>query len=459
MSRGFGTSAFAELGSQNCPDATVAANPEYGMSTTKRKAAAPEDDAVTTARPIERWVAVLVVLTIAVLVVIGVLILSNATSDFVRGNPDDNPSSSSGPWGELELTPIVIAPPLERIAENSVDYSGDVAWHFPNIYLAELSALFKRIGLSRPLREKLVSMAVPAKSFPGLSIHPPRQFVLDLDPQDRAALYIALNRYPQNIDQRNQFSFCGSSPDRWFARSTVSPATRKLVEPLIYRRGEFMYFADLRNIEGSLTSPAERANLLKTLLSDVTFLVHLKVSADSDLEALVNYWGRGGRAHEVRPLLESLMRQPGEQTINIMHLLPPLARSRLYTYPAHPGSDRFARRRDCHWTSLNFFNAVSDDNFVKGTSVSDGFKKDMHHIDGDLQLGDIIEFVDSRKAPVHSAVYIAGDLFFHKCGAKSSSPWALTRRKDLDNYYPLHEKLEVVYYRRKGLQPASIVTP
>jgi len=348
---------------------------------------------------------------------------------------------------------------LERVAENAADYSADAAWHFPDIYLAELSALFKRTGLSQPLREKLVSMAAPAKSFDGLSIHPPRQLVLDLDPEDRAALYIALNRYPQNIDQRNQFYFRGSSPDRWFAGSTVSPAIRKLVEPLIYRRGEFMYFADLRSIEDSLTSPAERANLLKTLLSGATFLVHLKVSEDSDLEALVNYWGRGGRANEVRPLLESLTRRPGEQTINIIHLLPPLARSRLYTYPVRSGSDRFFHLRDCHWTSLNFFNAVSDDNFARRTSISDGFKKDLYHIDDDLQLGDIIEFVDSRKVPIHSAVYIAGDLFFHKCGAKSSTPWTLTRRKDLENYYPLYEKLEVTYYRRKSLQAATVAIP
>jgi len=211
-----------------------------------------------------------------------------------------------------------------------------------------------------------------------------------------------------------------------------------------------MYFGDFRTI-GHLASRTERSNLLKTLMRNVTFLVHLKVSPDSDLEALVKYWGRGGRAHEVRPILEALVQKGSEQAINITHLLPALARRKLYTYPAHSGLDIMDRPRDCHWTSMNFFNEAPDDSFCDGRKVSRALQTNYYQIDGNLRLGDIVMLVSSRLKAVHSAVYIADDVFFHRCGPKSFEPWALTRRKDLEAYYPSHQKFKTYYYRHNSL--------
>jgi len=347
--------------------------------------------------------------------------------------------------------PIVIAPPLEFIETPPTEYySEGIAWHFPRIGPVKLSALFKSIDLSAQLRDKLISMAERNESIGGMSIRPPRQFALNICPKDRSALYVALREYRLNDDQQAQFRFRGSSPDEWFAGSGVSPTTRELVEPLIYRRGEFMYFGDFRTI-GHVASRTECSNLLKTLMRDVTFLVHLKVSPDSDLEALVKYWGRGGRAHEVRPILEAMMQKGGEQAINITHLLPALARRKLYTYPTRSDSDMANRPRDCHWTSMNFFNEVPDDSLCDGRNVSRALQANYYEIDGNLQLGDIVMLVNSQPKAVHSAVYIADDVFFHRCGPKSFEPWSLTRRKDLEAYYPSHQKYRIYYYRHKRL--------
>ena len=62
-------------------------------------------------------------------------------------------------------------------------------------------------------------------------------------------------------------------------------------------------------------------------------LVQLRVKPQTDVEALATYWGQGRRSKDVRPLLQSLVRVPGGATIDIVHLLPPLPRALLYTYP------------------------------------------------------------------------------------------------------------------------------
>ena len=417
--------------------------------TTQPEAPAPQNNASTTSRAFKRWAAAIAIILVASLIPC-VVILRNGISSSARGAPDDGPVSAPELWGRLEYTPIVIAPPLEFVQELPIDYSEAKAWHFPETGPVELSALLRALDLSVPLRDKLISMAEPNESIGGMSIYPPRQLVLNMCPEDRSVLYIALRDYRQNIEQQAPFRFRGSSPDEWFAGSAVSPATRKLVEPLIYRHGEFMYFGDLRTI-GHPGSRTERSNLLKTLMRDSTFLAHLKISPDSDLEALVKYWGRGGRAHEVRPILEALVQQGSEQTINIMHLLPALARRKLYTYPGRSDSGIVVRVRDCHWTSMNFFNEVPDDSFCDGKNVVAATKNNYYRIGGNLRLGDILVLLDSRKMAVHSAVYIADDVFFHRCGPQSSAPWALTRRKHLQDYYPSHHKYEVRYYRHNSL--------
>ena len=428
---------------------------EHTMGSTKRKAAqseapAPRNNAAITSRSFKRGVAAIAIIVVASLIPC-VAILQNGTSNFAGVNADAAPAPVSQPWGRLEYTPIVIAPPLEFIPDPPREYySKDAVWHFPELNPAGLSVLFQTTGLSAPFRKKLISMAAPNKAIGGMSIHPPRQFVLDICPKDRSALYLALYDNRRNVDQSTQFRFRGSSPDEWFAGSAVSPAIRKLIEPLIYRRGEFMYFADLRII-GYVASRTERSNLLKTLKRDATFLAHLKISPDSDLEALVKYWGRGGRAHEVRPILEALMQRGGEQTINITHLLPALARRTLYTYPKRSDSDIATRNRDCHWTAVNFFNEAPDDTFCDSTKVTTAVETDYYRISGNLRLGDIVVLINSQREVVHSAVYIADDVFFHRCGPKSSAPWALTRRKHLGAYYPSHQKFKIRYYRHSSL--------
>jgi len=142
----------------------------------------------------------------------------------------------------------------------------------------------------------------------------------------------------------------------------------------------------------------------------------------------------------------------GEQSINIIHLLPPLARRRLYTFPARSISNGGAPTvRDCHWTSLNFFKDVPDDKFAKPGAMLSELKENFYRIHANFQLGDVAVVIDAKGRPVHSATYIADDIFFHRCGPDSSFSWALTKGEDIPDFYPKLSKLSILYYRRKNM--------
>ncbi len=422
----------------------------------------PASDASAMFRSVAKWLKALVILVIGSSVLLGLLILRD--DDLGAGGPDANRRSAGGtpatlpapaeaaqgPWGRLTYVPIAIAPPLEFVRHMMPHTDRNVIWHFPNMISERLPALFSEIGLPEPLREKLVSLAEINPGIEGLSIHPTREIVLGLSPEDRSALYGVLAESRENIDQRGSFQFCGDTLDEWIGDSPLMPETRKLIEPLIYRYGSFLFFSDMRIIEESLPSPEQRSLLVEALSHESTFMVRLELPEQSDLEELIAYWGCGGRKNDVRPILESLRHTDQKQSIDVTHLLPPFARRRLYTYEAF-SEDGLRRSRDCHWTALNFFADRPDDRYCDIKEVVRALKEDHYHIYGNLRLGDLVAFFDDQMRLIHSAVFVADDILFTKNGPASFHPWMFIKLEDMKYFYPGRKELQVHYFRRKDL--------
>lgn len=373
-----------------------------------------------------------------------------AGSPAVKSPAGKVPAAVPGPWGELDYAPIMLSPPLELVPESAPAVSHEVLWRFPGTSSSALGSLLGEIGLPEPLRAELLSTATLDAAIGGFVVRPSRETVIGLSREHRAKLYITLAAYPENGDQVKAFRFCGDSPEEWFVRSRISDETKKLVLPLIYQHGGYQFFADLRSIENSLTDKEERLRLLKTLSRESTFLVKLKVTAKSDIDALVAYWGRGGRAKDVRPILESLATVEGGEKIDIVHLLPSFARGRIYSYPV-PVEKGGAVNHDCHWSSFNFFSQTPDDRFCEDAEVTQTLNRDYYRVFGNYQLGDLVLYFASDEDFVHSAVYIADDFVFTKNGNLSSRPWMFTRLDDMKSFYPAIKPLEVRFYRRKDI--------
>lgn len=357
-------------------------------------------------------------------------------------------------WGRLDRTPIFITQPWEMSSSVARADQATVAWHFPDTDRAGLSDLFSRIDLSQSLAETLESMAVANPDHDGLTIRPTPEIVLGLSRKDRSALYVALAESPKNMDQFNAFRLVCESPDQWFADSGVSPAVREIIDPLIYRHKKTLYFADFRTIDCLLPTLDDRWQLIKAISRRPTLLVRLTIPEGTDVESLVAYWGRGGRVANVRPILESLAYGERRKSIDIVQLLPPLPRTLLYTYP-DPADGRLAFQRNCHWTSLNFFNEEPVERFSEAEAAIDELHTNYRPISDAPLLGDVVVLLDEEDGFIHTAVYVASDIVFAKNGLVPGAPWVLM---EIEGMRHIYRPDDIQYFRRRDLEPESAGT-
>jgi hypothetical protein len=234
------------------------------------------------------------------------------------------------------------------------------------------------------------------------------------------------------------------------SHSLISPATRAVVEPLIYRDGDIMHFADAEVVLEQVSDPAERQKLAKVLLRQPTMLVRLAVDASSEVSALAEYWGRGGRSTDIRPLLESVAAPGDDAEIDIIHLLPAFARNRLYRYPRLTAADlNKPALVNCLWTSLNFFNEDPDDRFLDLTASLTELKTNYYIVESSYQLGDVIALLDAEGDLFHVVVYLADDLVFTKNGTSPVAPWTIMPLQRVKDYYRNQSQdPRLIYHRR-----------
>jgi len=354
----------------------------------------------------------------------------------------------TGPWGELYYTRILIEPP-ESLIKTAYPTTHIPVWLFKGYTAESLAALWDSASLSHAQRQFTRAAANFEAAPAGILFRPSREFIEGLSPESRAIIYTALSAFEENPDQHDPYRFRADVADEWFRHSGLPAATVEHVKRLLYRRGSSLVFSDQSLVLSQIPSLQERMLLIKTLARKSTLMVKLRVNANSDIDALDNYWGRGQRSKDIRPLLQSLLRDGAGASIDIIHLLPRVPRSLLYTYPAaaEPGSTTYL---DCHWTVLNFFKLRPDDRYQRLEEVTAAFLNEYYPVMGNPTFGDIIMFTKPDGSVIHSCVFIAGDIVYTKNGASPNAPWILMSLSDVEAFYPSKEPLDIQYYRAKS---------
>jgi hypothetical protein len=364
-------------------------------------------------------------------------------------DPPGTPLGAPQPWGQLTVTPIVISPPLEYVPTNW----GPVErpqWFFPGASPSQVEQFLTAAGLPAMQASQLAAGFRPHAG--GTVALPDPAFVKGLERETRGNIYQALASSAVNDRHRNAYRYFGTA-DQWFRGAPISAETRALVDPYIYRLGEFSYFADIDLVRPAIADPAELQRLAKALSREATMIVRLRIDTPAQLAAAVEYWGRGGRRTDIRPLLESITSSGQDPSIDISHLLPSLGREYLYRYPRITLADlQKPSLVNCFWTALNFFNVRPDDRYLDPAYALDRLKSEYFIVHDQLQFGDVAAFTDPEGNIFHAAVYLADGLVFGKNGTSHLSPWSIVPIERLKGYYVEHiPHWQVTYYRRKEL--------
>jgi hypothetical protein len=353
-----------------------------------------------------------------------------------------------GPWGELEYTPIIIEPPADSVARFAATDTS--TWYFRNCTPSQLESLLKAAGLSDDLRQAILRTIAPDPQANGLTARPDPNTLAALPHVARAAIYQTLAHDPRN-PQAEPFRHRAAGPD-WFAGADLPADLVSTARRFVYRRGDMEAFVDVSAVFPAIPNDETRARFFRTLASESALVLRLRVRPDSDLKQLVAYWGRGGVGRDVAPLLESLSKVPGGDTVDVAQLLPAFPRTRLNTYPPPvnlDGSDRGLF--DCHWTSLNFWNTMPDNRFTDTREAARQFDTAYRVVDAPTQLGDIVVLTGPQGQGIHSATFIAADVVFTKNGTSITAPWILMRLPDVIAYYETQGPVKTITYRRKDL--------
>lgn len=382
------------------------------------------------------------------------LFVSSRTKDPVAlAANDDAPAaiasspSMDPPWGELEVLPIPLANSDELFTDRG-ERLRPPQWIFDNHDDAALEALVRSCELTEAQRAMLLDRAHWRPATNGWTITPPDELVIEMSSAARAQLYSVLGHNPANYVQRYPFRMDLDGFDSRFAASGLTPESLAVVQRLTYTNSGYLCLTDLHALSGVLTA-SDFDRVIDALYHIPACRLRLRVTPESDIAALVRYWGKGGREKFIRPLLESLSRVPGGTSVSVSMLLPPTARLRLYTYPGSWSDEPETMREDCFWTSLNFFRDPPDDRFFDAAHNRAVLLSEYELVRGRPVYGDLIVLGDAAGNALHMCVYLADEFVFTKNGMNHLQPWVIMKIPDMMTYFPSEEPLRLVCFRAK----------
>ena len=358
-----------------------------------------------------------------------------------EGESTKDASSASDPRaphpGELKKSPFVLEPPQELLRE-PLYVDPYCFWGFPPDWNVEkIHRLLEKAGL----RESEIESVLSSKQYtdPGVAVgyFPPRQLILDLSPPVRRDLYTHLGQWSFNAYHSIPFAL-GKQTVSELAAWAPHRFTAEFLEQAdtaVVRREPRNRFYDYPVFAARLESGEERLAFAQLLSRTRCQLVSLAPFTAAEAPAIIDYWSARGRNQEVISVLMSSASSNPPGPIDLVHLLPPVPRSLLFTF-APPDSMVANARPDCFWSTRNFFSPEISQRFLDITYEDTSFEGWVP-VSPPYELGDVILVLDQRdSAKVHHACnYLADDLVFTKNGASRLRPWVIQTLDEMKDVY------------------------
>ncbi|MFT5467982.1 MAG: hypothetical protein ACI8UO_003090 [Verrucomicrobiales bacterium] len=358
-----------------------------------------------------------------------------------------------GPWGEIEAQLVKLAPTISLIEKVSEGAARDNAWAFAEPTIELVAQRLRTANLSETLIQQLLGPEHARFDVEkGLwFVVPTAEAILALSPIQRAQLYAPMRALPTWSDAsyvRNPLPIENSDPARWFSGVGLSQQTIDLATRLCYQQGRTTVLSDVDFIASQIADEKEKIAFLRAAEQTEAVVLRLRLTPQSNIRALANYWSNPETESTVRAMLEALQPQSGERWIDIAQLLPPMPRSRLYSF-TQP-ADVSVSLPDCRWTALNFFANQPSSRLADESTAFQALESNYDPVPPPFRFGDVIVIFEKETGKfIHSCVYIADSIVFTKNGNSSLNPWTLQRDDRLSRLYVRDRVIEMKVMRRR----------
>ncbi len=356
-------------------------------------------------------------------------------------------NSRPGPWGDLEIRSLYLEAPDSLVAGLRQPNS-TIAWNFPDGSEASLAALFERAGLTSDVRSRLLNPQRILIHEGVWTLFAEPAVVEAMTISQRSAIYTELAKSSLNSLHQDPAFVVGDNVDDWLREAHLSGEQKATVKQLIWQDGELLAFSDVSVLLSQAKTDVEVRQIFKFMTRVRTLVVSMKLPHNTNWKPLARYWTGEGRITDSLPLLTSAEERDSVSSIDITHLLPPIARRQLYTFPSLDSAAE-GRLPDCQWTALNFFNSVPSEYYLDARLTATHIKEAYESVQAPYQYGDILEFLTAEGNAVHACVYIADDIVFTKNGEGMIKPWVLMWLSSVQKLYLRAPGMQVQGYRLK----------
>lgn len=354
-------------------------------------------------------------------------------------------SSKISAGGCLEYTTIELERPDDSLVAIPA-YNSPIRWQFENLGEDRLGAFFRDLDVPESILKQLLDKSRWQVLASGIAVSPVEQTVMELSPSARKKIYGVLSRSTANFAQQNPIRIPAEKLEDWVKTSGLSGNNQRVFQKLLYPQGKDMLFSDYEVI-AARCAPEERKRFAKAGSRVEAMVASLRITPETDIDALVGYWGRWTGGHHMVPFIQALSAVPGGTSINVSYLFPPFARLRLYTYP-QTAANTPDLHEDCFWTAMNFFNEKPDNRFCDPKCILETLRNDYAVVTGERIFGDVLLITENGSKALHMCVHVADDVVFTKNGAHALQPWVLMRLPEMLRQYSGDALVQIRCYRR-----------
>lgn len=382
---------------------------------------------------------------IAALVLIGT---AGAAESVQAGKPEvfgKRYPCNPGPWGDLEYYYIYLEAP-DSALEDLLRPDPMPRWSFSGGTDAKLRALFETAKLSSALQDYLLNPKRRILEDDVLTVFPPLPDLVAMTSEQRTIIYRELAKSELNRLHASPIYIAGGDAGAWLGQSRLRPELSEAVKKMTYMRGDMLCFSDVAAVLAMVESEKEAKDLMKTLSRTRSLVLQLNVKAGSDFRQTIRYWSGNRQNERIESIILPAAEAEDVKRLDCVHLLPPLPRRYLYSYPSEelPVSSRMP---DCIWTSLNFFSATPLNYHMDGQVLRKQLIEDYEIVNPPYSFGDVLMFSSPDGSALHLCVYLADDIVYTKNGESRACPWILMKIGELRSLYSSGQPTTIRGYR------------